>query len=177
MPIFHGLDRALRWLRLQHRRKQCEVARTAGITQAMLCSYEQGKRQPSLRTLDKILDALGVDLPDLFQVLEAVRQQPEASEEIELEASSSLGKGVPPRPATKAAPSAPPSSGRKASQEEATLDLYSWLDLAHRLPTEQEQALSQMLQGFLTWLRLLHTTAATRPTTSTNDLTRTSAGE
>ena len=175
MPVFHGLDKALRWQRLQLRRKQREVAQAAGITQAMLCSYEQGKRQPSLRTLEKILDTLEVDLPRLFQVLEVVRD------------SSAIADDSPPpgvRP-----PSAPPEPSRGHTRAANTgttpasgsvdpnspmVDLYSTLGTAHRLPAEQEQALSQMLQGFVSWLRILHRAAATPSPTPHSDILRTS---
>ncbi len=172
MSTFDGLDKALRWLRLQHRRKQCEVAQAAGITQAMLCSYEQGKRQPSLRTLGKILAALGADLPDLFRVLEAVRQGPVAKEETGIPRGSasrcpppadgitavkpvkpSVRPGLPPLVPLQSDPLPPPV---------AAFDLQQWLDISHRLPAEQEMALSQMVQGFRTWMRLLHATATTQ---------------
>lgn len=168
MTIFHDLDRALRWLRLQHRRKQCEVAQAAGITQAMLCSYEKGKRQPSLRTLEKILDSLGVDLPGLFRVLETVREQPVASDESEFRAPSTAHAGQP-RSMGKAADPLAPARSASACQTESEIDLHRWLGLSHRLPVEQEEALSQMLEGFLTWLRLLHAAAATANSAVSSD--------
>ena len=165
MSTFDGLDKALRWLRLQHRRKQCEVAQAAGITQAMLCSYEQGKRQPSLRTLGKILAALGVDLPDLFRVLEAVRQGPEGRDATGVPRGSA-SRRPPPADGIAAASSSLrpllPLASAPLAPQEATLDLQQWLDISHRLPAEQEMALSQMVQGFRTWMRLLHATAATQ---------------
>jgi transcriptional regulator with XRE-family HTH domain len=156
MPVFHGLDKALRWLRMQQRRKQREVAQAAGITQAMLCSYEQGKRHPSLRTLEKILDTLEVDLPRLSEVLNAVRQDP------------TRRIAPPPEPQAPQAAATPPrrpgaGTGSAAQPTSAGVDLYATLGVTEPLPPEQEVALRQMMQGFVTWLRLLHSAAATLP--------------
>ena len=57
MPIFDGLGRSLRWLRERQVKRQYQVAAGAGITKAMLSAYETGKQNPSLDTLEKILDA------------------------------------------------------------------------------------------------------------------------
>ncbi len=75
MSTFQGLHKALRWLRLSQQLKQRDVARSAGITQAMLCSYEQGKRAPSVESLGRVLDALGVDLAKLARALSAVNRE------------------------------------------------------------------------------------------------------
>ncbi|HEX4956300.1 MAG TPA: helix-turn-helix transcriptional regulator [Thermoanaerobaculia bacterium] len=78
MSTFQGLHKALRWLRLSHQLKQRDVARSAGITQAMLCSYEQGKRAPSVESLGRVLNALGVDLAELARALALVNREGEA---------------------------------------------------------------------------------------------------
>jgi DNA-binding XRE family transcriptional regulator len=49
---------ALRRIRLERRRCQREVAKPAGITRGMLCSYERGRLCPSLPTLISVLTAL-----------------------------------------------------------------------------------------------------------------------
>ena len=43
-----------------------EFANAAGISTETLNAVEHGRRQPSLRTLDKIAKALGVEARDLF---------------------------------------------------------------------------------------------------------------
>jgi transcriptional regulator with XRE-family HTH domain len=69
MGAFENLGQALRWLRSRQQRKQYEIADAAGITKAMLSAYETGKQNPSIETLEKILDALGNDLSDLHRAL------------------------------------------------------------------------------------------------------------
>src|SRR5262249_8964891 len=78
MSIFHGLGRALRWLRDRQGKRQYQVADAAGITKAMLSAYETGKQKPSLDTLEKILSALECDLNDLHNSLQIVNERPEA---------------------------------------------------------------------------------------------------
>ncbi len=43
-----------------------EFASVAGISTETLHAVEHGRRQPSIRTLDKIARALGVEARDLF---------------------------------------------------------------------------------------------------------------
>lgn len=45
---------------------QSELAEQAGITQAMLCWIEQGKRNPSLLSCEKIAHLLGCKISELF---------------------------------------------------------------------------------------------------------------
>jgi transcriptional regulator with XRE-family HTH domain len=72
MPIFDGLDRSLRWLRQRQKKRQYQVAKSAGITKSMLSAYETGKNDPTLKTLEKILAALDCDLVDLHNAVEIV---------------------------------------------------------------------------------------------------------
>lgn len=81
MALFDHLDRALRWLREERRRRQYEIAEAAGVTKAMLSAYETGRQKPSLETLEKLLTALDCDLADLQRALDifhrhSVRDQP-----------------------------------------------------------------------------------------------------
>lgn len=69
MTTFQDLPKALVWLRLHSRRRQNEVAHAAGLTQAMLCAYERGTREPSLRSLGRLLAALGTSVEDLGRLL------------------------------------------------------------------------------------------------------------
>lgn len=127
MPSFQGLHKALRWLRLQANRKQREVAEAAGITQAMLCSYEQGKRTPSLQSLEKILDSLGADLAQLSDALALVNNR----------SPRSL---APPRPEVE-----PPSA----------IDLQQLLGADEPLSANEEEALREVVGSFTRWLRIL----------------------
>jgi transcriptional regulator with XRE-family HTH domain len=146
MPVFQGLDKALRWLRLQSHRKQREVAQAAGITQAMLCSYEQGNRLPSLASLEKILDALGADLGRLAEVLAIVAGEP-VPEPVRA-------------PARELLPLPGPVEGAAPPQ----VDLYAILGSGRRLVPEKEAALKQILDGFCQWLRILNAATPDPPT-------------
>jgi transcriptional regulator with XRE-family HTH domain len=138
MSLLNGLGRALRWLRDRQNKRQYQVADTAGITKAMLSAYETGKQKPSLDTLEKILTALSCDLNDLHNALQIVNGQPEA-----IRKSGTLREEwLPPR--------------QNEESEAPGLDLYRVLGLTRQLPTEEERALSEMLEGFHKMVRYLH---------------------
>lgn len=143
MSIFHGLGRALRWLRDRQGKRQYQVADAAGITKAMLSAYETGKQKPSLETLEKILAALDCDLNDLHNALQIVNERPEAIRR------SSGGEGGFP-------------GFRRGAQdaveggEGAGADVYRALGLSRTLPPVVEQAFGEMLDGFHKYLRYLH---------------------
>jgi len=151
MPIFQGLGRALRWLRDRQSKRQYQVADAAGITKAMLSAYETGKQKPSLDTLEKILAALDGDLNDLHNALQIVNERPEA---IRKSGSKSGAWQL----------------YRRDRQEEgdesdsaanaAGVDLYRVLGVDYPLPPEEEQALSEMLEGFHKLVRFFHASAA-----------------
>ncbi|HEX2253141.1 MAG TPA: helix-turn-helix transcriptional regulator [Thermoanaerobaculia bacterium] len=65
---------ALRRLRKARALRQADLAARAGVTKAMISSYEAGRTQSSLASLDKILAALGASLYELAQVLDAVNE-------------------------------------------------------------------------------------------------------
>lgn len=65
---------ALRALREDRGLRQYVLAEQAGITKAMLSAYENGKRRPSLGTLDRILAALGAQWRDLAYAMVRVEQ-------------------------------------------------------------------------------------------------------
>lgn len=137
MPAFEGLGKALRWLREKQNKRQYQVAETAGITKAMLSAYETGKQKPSLETLEKILDALGLGLPELSVTLDLVNERRAAGP------LATVG--------TFSAPRVGENSGA---------GLYSVLGVEQPLPQEEEQALSEMLHGFHRLIRYLHRTIA-----------------
>jgi transcriptional regulator with XRE-family HTH domain len=124
---FEGLGRALRWIRQRQGKKQYEVAEAAGITKAMLSSYENGKQRPALDTLERILDALGIDLDYLAHSLRMVRQEGERRGE-----RPSYGSPLAPY-----------------------LDLERTLGLDRRLEPGEEQAVGQMLEGYHNLLRYI----------------------
>jgi transcriptional regulator with XRE-family HTH domain len=145
MSIFHGLGRALRWLRDRQGKRQYQVADAAGITKAMLSAYETGKQKPSLDTLEKILAALECDLNDLHNALQIVNERPEAIRRSGLQREGSW------------------SGQRREGQDDpregadgASPNVYNILGINRPLPPVEEQALSEMLQGFHKLVRYLH---------------------
>ena len=52
----------LRLARAKAELTQTELARRAGVTQALISAYENGHRQPTLPALMRLLDAAGFDL-------------------------------------------------------------------------------------------------------------------
>ena len=72
------VGRRIREWRLRRELSQAEVARRAGITQASLSNYENGKRDLPLSTLIGVAGALNVsigellDLPDLIVVRDSL---------------------------------------------------------------------------------------------------------
>lgn len=128
MASFDGLGKALRWTRQRQGKKQYEVAEAAKITKAMLSSYENEKQRPTLDTLERILDALEIDLDYLAYAIRAVD-------------SDGDGSGLPEHPLPHSV--APP------------LDVERLLGLRRRLAPEEERALSLMLDGFHSLLRYM----------------------
>jgi len=147
MPIFTGLGRALRWLRDRQGKRQYQVADSAGITKAMLSAYETGKQKPSLDTLEKILTALECDLNDLHNALQIINERPDA---IRRPGSLREEWQMYRREPTEAAAESEEGTGR---------NLYRVLGLNRQLPPLEEQALSEMLEGFHKMVRYLHSMA------------------
>jgi transcriptional regulator with XRE-family HTH domain len=146
MSIFNGLGRAVRWLRDRQGKRQYQVADAAGITKAMLSAYETGKQKPSLDTLEKILSALDCDLNDLHNALQIVNERPEAIR----------------RPGGRESAWAGYRREGDSGQDEAGghgPNVYRVLGLNRPLPPLEEQALSEMLEGFHKFVRYLHTAA------------------
>jgi transcriptional regulator with XRE-family HTH domain len=61
LRIFNGLGPALRLLRETVGLKQAQVAERTGIAQNRLSRYENERKLPDLRTLDRLLVCYGVD--------------------------------------------------------------------------------------------------------------------
>ena len=143
MSTFQGLGRALRWLRDRQGKRQYQVADAAGITKAMLSAYETGKQKPSLDTLEKILSALECDLNDLHNALQIVNERPEAIRR-------PGGAGAAWQATFRAG------DGSQEAGEGSGLNVYRILGLNRQLPPQEEQALSEMLEGFHKMVRYLH---------------------
>lgn len=136
MGVFKDLGKALRWVRTRQDRKQYEIAEAAGITKAMLSAYETGKQNPSIETLEKILDALGADLHDLAEALRVNRSDDgETREKSQAWSTYQRQRTQPYRTA------------------EPRDNIYRVLDIDRPLPAQQEAALSQMLAGYHNLLR------------------------
>ncbi len=139
MPIFDGLGRALRWLRERQLKRQYQVAAGAGITKAMLSAYETGKQNPSLDTLEKILDALVCDLNDLHNALQIINGRPERMRHAGAGADHWRG-----------------AAAKGAEADAAGPGIYEILGAEEPLPAQEEQAMSEMLGGFHKLLRYMH---------------------
>ncbi len=142
---FEGLGKALRWLREQRLMKQYQAAEAAGVTKAMLSAYETGKQRPTLDTLERLLDGLGVGLSDLADILPILR--------------TPLSEGRP---------------GSRAGLEEGdrrisspilpsafapfSLDLKG--ELGDDLDPEEEEAIRRMVLSYLGWLRVIRSRTA-----------------
>lgn len=144
MSIFNGLGRALRWLRDRQGKRQYQVADAAGITKAMLSAYETGKQKPSLDTLEKILAALECDLNDLHNALQIVNERPEA-----IRRPGSV------RDTWQGFRRDAPDSSHEGT-DAGGLNVYRVLGVNRQLPMQEEQALSEMLEGFHKLVRYLH---------------------
>lgn len=66
------VGRRMREWRLRREMSQAEVARHAGITQASLSNYENGKRDMPLSTLLGVASALNVSVGDLLDLPDVI---------------------------------------------------------------------------------------------------------
>jgi len=71
-----SLGTALRLIRIRRNMTQGEVAARAGLTKAMLSSYEIGSKLPSFQSLAAVLDALQGDFHNLQEALDELRMNP-----------------------------------------------------------------------------------------------------
>lgn len=71
-PQRRAIGQRIREWRLKRELSQAEVARHAGITQASLSNYENGKRDLPLSTLLGVTSALNVSLGDLLDMPDVI---------------------------------------------------------------------------------------------------------
>ncbi|MCH9649163.1 MAG: helix-turn-helix domain-containing protein [Deltaproteobacteria bacterium] len=146
---------ALRLLRTTRNLKQHQVAGCAGITSSMLSGYENGRKVPTLASLEKILEAMGCRLQDLVAALEMTRRKSggvadRGSEPGVLERDH---RGREP------APSSPPLPWSQEAFRPAgsrAFDLDAILGPSPCLAQEEQEAFEEMLSGYYRWLRFLH---------------------
>jgi transcriptional regulator with XRE-family HTH domain len=108
----------------------------------MLSAYETGKQKPSLDTLEKILDALDCNLNDLHNSLQIVNERPEAIR----------------RPGRDSGWGMRRDSEMFGMGERSGTDVYQVLGINRPIAPVEEQALSEMLQGFHKLVRYFHDT-------------------
>jgi transcriptional regulator with XRE-family HTH domain len=81
---------ALRRLRAERGFSQAEISRRSGLSTSRMSRYEAGETEPSLTSLKRILDALGVSLTELDEALETLR----SGEEPDPEPDPEVGRPV-----------------------------------------------------------------------------------
>jgi transcriptional regulator with XRE-family HTH domain len=143
---FADIGPALRFLRLHGPSvpsKQKEVAARAGVTKGMLSSYERSKQEPSLTTLARLLAALDADLYQLDWALRMVATSPGSDPGAAAVEEGSGGLLLGP--------------GRWGESEVAEpvtpYGSYRVVKVPEPLSDDEEDALGQMLAGFLAYLR------------------------
>jgi transcriptional regulator with XRE-family HTH domain len=152
------LDRlgpALRRLRKKRDMKQYEVADAAGVTKAMLSAYETGKRRPSIRTLESLLEAMRASLGDLHMALMA--EQREARTNELYPGTGGGGDELGEAPVRYDSGYDGGRTGHLGSWDYGPgVDVYQALGIEEPLLPPVERALDEMLRGFLKILRFMH---------------------
>jgi transcriptional regulator with XRE-family HTH domain len=70
-----ALGRAIRVARARKRLSQDDLAKAAGVNQSYISEVEGGDRNPAMGTLERIADALGMNLAQLFEAVEQERER------------------------------------------------------------------------------------------------------
>jgi len=76
MGEFQGIGEALKILRGRTGLKQREVGKEAGVTPAMISTYETDKAIPLIPTVESLLAAMGFDRFDLLNAIEEANNRP-----------------------------------------------------------------------------------------------------
>lgn len=66
MQARKALSAAMKRLRAESKLSQSELAELASLSSQHIAALEQGRKEPSLTTLDMLAKAFGVPLPELF---------------------------------------------------------------------------------------------------------------
>lgn len=114
--------------------KQYQVAAAASITRPMLSAYETGRQKPTLKTLNRILEALDCELKDLFEALQLVAGR----------------RGEPPAPEVPRAVELLDVEAEDSPEE--LRRLLGILDGSRGANTREEAAFSHLGLAFLRWL-------------------------
>jgi transcriptional regulator with XRE-family HTH domain len=101
MEMFEHLPEMLRRLRREQQKTQKEVAKDSGCTNSQISRIESGKQAPTLDTLGKILQALGLTRGEFVRRYEEVEREVmrqkalESGGELPMPLLSDLGQHVP----------------------------------------------------------------------------------
>lgn len=134
MSRFENIGQALRLLRERQKINQKDLAQAAGITSAMLSNYETGTKKPSLDSLGKLLDALGIYLGKLDDSLDVVNERPMRRDRLGLGDPLSALPDVTARP----------------------YDLRAFVGAEVELPPDLEKGFVEMIEGFRLITRYLY---------------------
>lgn len=123
MARFDNIGKAILLLREKQDKSQKELAQEAGITSAMLSNYETGVKKPSVDSLGKILDALGLYVGKLDDALDVVNDRPLRAHQLgQLSASERGGiRGI---------------------------DVRAFVGAQEDLPSDLEEGFVEMIHGF-----------------------------
>ena len=72
MKAVMQLGMRIRYLRSLHKWSQEDLALEANINRNYICDLENGRRNPSLDILERISDAFGITLSELFRGIETI---------------------------------------------------------------------------------------------------------
>ena len=122
MARFDNVGKAILLLREKQNKNQKELAAEAGITGAMLSNYETGVKKPSLDSLGKVIDALGLYLGKLDDALDMVNDRDYRRGQL---------------------PGREPATGAPEG-----VDLPRFLGAEGELPPELELGFAEMVRGF-----------------------------
>jgi transcriptional regulator with XRE-family HTH domain len=126
MPRFENIGKALRLLREKQGKSQKDLAQSAGITSAMLSNYETGEKQPSLDSLGKVLDALGLYLGKIDDALDMVNDRPPRRDQLDADEVA----------------------GGTAAGDGSPVDVRRFIGAEAPLSPELERGFAEMIRGF-----------------------------
>lgn len=72
MTANEQLGMRIAYLRKLRKMSQLDLSIESGVNKTYLCDLEQGRRNPSLKILEKIADALHISLSELFRGVETI---------------------------------------------------------------------------------------------------------